>query len=102
MGSENFSRDDSGSQPAWHTEPSPSTKLVERIAARAEIASDDLEPLYETIDPDALDALFVPRTDGSDRPGGQVTFTYAGYSVTVTSDRPAVRIDVDPLDEHRE
>jgi hypothetical protein len=102
MGSEDFSRDDSSSQPAWHTESSPSTEIVERIAARAEVSSDDLEPLYEAIDPEALNALFAPRTNGSDRTGGQVTFTYAGYTVTVTSDRRAVRIDIEPLDEHRE
>ncbi|WP_227355880.1 HalOD1 output domain-containing protein [Haladaptatus salinisoli] len=102
MESGDFTRDDSESHPAWHTEPPPSTTIVERIAARAEVSSDDLEPLYAAIDPDALDALFAPRPNGSDRTGGQVTFTYAGYAVTVTSDRSGVSIEIDPLDEHRE
>lgn len=37
-------------------------------------------PLYEAIDPDALDNLF------RDRNTGEVTFTYLEYKITVTSD----------------
>ncbi|WP_458188208.1 HalOD1 output domain-containing protein [Haladaptatus sp. NG-WS-4] len=41
-----------------------------------------LEPLYDWINPDALDALF--RTTGKRTPGtGTVTFAYCGYEVTV-------------------
>lgn len=45
---------------------------------------DMLEPLYNTIDPDALDALFSSRTGTSTR-SGTVTFTHAGYEVTVSA-----------------
>jgi hypothetical protein len=38
------------------------------------------EPLYEAIDPDALDALF----EGHNSSNGVVTFSYCGYDVTVT------------------
>lgn len=42
------------------------------------------QPLNDSIDPDALDALFAPRHDGSPREGdGFVTFTSNGYRVTV-------------------
>lgn len=37
-------------------------------------------PLYDAIDPEALDNLFHDRTDG------EVTFTYLDYEITVTSD----------------
>ncbi|WP_049970101.1 HalOD1 output domain-containing protein [Haladaptatus cibarius] len=51
-------------------------------------ASDDdlsaLEPLYEAIDPDALDALIgsIEDSSGSD---GSVTFDYSDHEVTVKS-----------------
>jgi len=45
-------------------------------------AGQSLDPLYETIDPGALDALFRDRTD--DPPAtGTVEFVYCGYDVTV-------------------
>lgn len=40
-------------------------------------------PLFETIDPDALNALFSPTNNGDTRTGS-VTFTHDGYEVTVT------------------
>ena len=42
-----------------------------------------LTPLFETIDPDALNALFSPTHNGDTRTGS-VTFTHDGYEVTVT------------------
>ena len=42
-----------------------------------------LTPLFETIDPDALNALFSPTHSGDTRTGS-VTFTHDGYEVTVT------------------
>jgi hypothetical protein len=45
--------------------------------------ADLFEPLYETIDPDALDALF---RDADDEPrSGVIEFAYSGYEVTVRS-----------------
>lgn len=41
-----------------------------------------LDPLYDVVDPDALDALFR-RSDPGGRSSGTVTFTYSGYEVTV-------------------
>lgn len=45
-----------------------------------------LEPLYEVVDPDALDQLFQPKADGTPRPGGELTFTYSGCEVIVRAD----------------
>lgn len=41
-------------------------------------------PLYEAIDPDALDSLFRP--DGTPRTDGRVRFSYYGYEITVHAD----------------
>lgn len=57
-----------------------SGSVLREIAAREGTDPADLPvPLYEAIDPDALDSLF--RADG-----GRVTFTYYRYTVTVESD----------------
>ena len=42
-------------------------------------------PLYDVIDPDALDNLFSDKHDGSPRTGGKVVFTILNYEVTVQS-----------------
>lgn len=42
-----------------------------------------LTPLYETIDPDALSALFDSNDGDGVRTGG-ITFTHDGYQVTAT------------------
>lgn len=69
----------------------PSRAVVSTVAAVsgrsvvAEESPDRDEPtgplpsLYDAVDPDALDALF----DGGRRRDVSVTFTYAGYEVTV-------------------
>ncbi|ODR79411.1 hypothetical protein BG842_06945 [Haladaptatus sp. W1] len=73
-----------------------STVIAETIATHKGIDPADLEPLYKTIDPDALDALFAPQNDGTARTTGQITFTHAGYETTVKSDRT---VTVEPIDE---
>ncbi|SIR82207.1 HalOD1 output domain-containing protein [Natronorubrum thiooxidans] len=44
-----------------------------------------LTPLFETIDPDALNALFSSTHSGAAR-NGTITFTHDGYEVTATSE----------------
>lgn len=60
----------------------PSRAVVEMVAATENVDQTDLPPLYEAIDPDALDKLFESRSD--DRTPMEVTFTYYGHEVTVT------------------
>jgi hypothetical protein len=65
---------------------SVSRAVVEQVAAAEGIDPVDITvPLFEVIDPDALDSLF--SSDGQPLPGdGKVTFGYHGYRVTVSSD----------------
>ncbi|ELY42022.1 HalOD1 output domain-containing protein [Natronorubrum sulfidifaciens] len=49
------------------------------------VGIDSLTPLFETIDPDALNALFSSTYSGTSRTG-TITFTHDGYEVTATSD----------------
>ena len=73
-----------------------STVIAETIANHKGVDPVDIEPLYTTIDPEALDALFAPRNDGTARTAGRITFTHAGYEITVNSDRTAT---VEPIDD---
>lgn len=59
-----------------------STAVTEAVRAGSETALTDLPPLYDAIDPDALNAMFSGR--GTD---GWVKFRYAGHVVTVHADR---------------
>lgn len=62
-------------------ERSPSSVVVSAVAAVADVAVAELPPLYERVDPDALDELFA----GGGGPG-RAAFRYAGYVVAVTAD----------------
>lgn len=60
----------------------PSQAVVEVLAAIADRELTDLVPLYEVVDPDALDDLLANGTKRGDR---QVTFTYRDHDVTTQS-----------------
>lgn len=75
------------------TEPSIAFLILKAITAREEVDSDDCPPLYDVIDPDALDNLFAPTQAGSER-HGKIAFQYCGYRVTVFGDRT---ISLDPV-----
>lgn len=68
-------------------EVSPSESVIESVAAREGVDPMELDvPLYDAVDPDALDALVRTGNDEQNRPPIQVSFTYHGYDVTVSSD----------------
>jgi len=58
----------------------PSSGVVFAMAERTGQRAVDLDPLAESVDPDALDRLFA--TD----PQREVTFSYLGRPVTVTNE----------------
>lgn len=70
-----------------------SVAIVDAVTTQENISEKELDPLYEFIDPDALDSLFLPRSAGTDRSIGSVRFHYNGYWVTVTAD-PEIEIEV--------
>lgn len=59
-----------------------STTVVRRVANEAGVEPTALPPLYEWIDPDALDALFASRPGGKDR-SGRIEFPYLDYEIAV-------------------
>ena len=60
--------------------------VIDTISSATGTDPCELPPLSDAIDPDALNALFSDRTTN-----GWVRFRYAGYDVTVGSDR-SIRI----------
>ena len=63
--------------------PSVVVPLVVAVATGRDL--DDLPPLYDRVDPDALDALFADRPTGESRPNGHITFPYSDVEVTLAA-----------------
>lgn len=59
----------------------PSETVVSSVATHRGVDPVALPPLYDTLDPDALDALFASACGD-----GQVTFEYAGCTVECAGD----------------
>ena len=66
--------------------------VLTAVAEREDTSPTTLDPLYDVIDPDALNGLFAPTETGTPRAPGRVVFSYCGYEVTVSSDG-SVRVD---------
>lgn len=66
---------------------SPSERLVHTVAEQTNTDPLELPPLYDTIDPDALDALLTTLE------GGNIEFQYAGHAVRLESDGDVHLID---------
>lgn len=65
----------------------PSTAIVEAIAEYKGIDPLELEqPLYEVVDPDALDVLFTQSGNGKSPSVDSVNFAYDGCMVRVSGD----------------
>ena len=70
---------------ATQRDGSTATRVLHTLAEKTDTPSSDLPPLYEAIDPEALNALVEsarrePATDLS------LTFQFHGHRVVVTSD----------------
>jgi len=63
-----------------------SRRVVEAVAEAEGVDPTDLEPLYGTVDPDALDTLLQPRVDAAgDPPVEEVKLRYQGHEVRITA-----------------
>lgn len=73
---------DTGTRTTLNEHGTPSTAVIYAIAEREGVDPTDLDrPLYEVLDPEAMDALFSE----SDSSVGQLQFRYLGYEVRLTS-----------------
>lgn len=70
-----------------------SGSLVEALGRALEDRFADTPPVYDVVDPDALNALFDARPDGTPRVDGVVSFTYRDYAFAVDAVECEVRVD---------
>ena len=71
----------------------PSHVVVAAMADARDCEMHELSPLYETIDPGALDDLFGHRHDGTPRTEGRVEFVHGDCEVVVEPDHVLVFCD---------
>ncbi|WP_254766136.1 HalOD1 output domain-containing protein [Salinilacihabitans rarus] len=81
---------DESTDAVYETTVGPDERASVCVAVAAAAASgrpvDELGPLYDVVDPDALDAL-VAHTGRTDAPGEQlVAFPYEGFEVQLRGD----------------
>lgn len=67
-----------------------STTVVTAVARARGVDPTDLPPLYEHIDPEALDALVTHDVSRARQANLEITFAFAEYGVTVRSDGEVV------------
>lgn len=82
----------------WHdslSADSISTTVITAVARAAAVDPTELPPLFEYIDPDALDKLAGDDFGMPSRFTGYLTFDYDSYSVTVHGDGEIVVTELD-------
>jgi hypothetical protein len=83
-------------------ESHPSVSVTELVVTAVSDAEDcdplALSPLWDVIDPEALDGLFAPTRHNTARVG-HIEFVYAGYGVSVAADGDgSVSVSLEALD----
>lgn len=69
----------------WSEDGGVETTIIDAITELEGMAWEECPPLYEAVDPEALNALFHPGPNGLARMDGLVSFHYAGYVISIRS-----------------
>lgn len=75
------------------------TAVVSAVASTTDSRIEELPPLYDVIDPDALNGVFERRPNAPSQSGVRVTFSIADCTVTVTDGSVTVVPSSDPAAE---
>lgn len=92
---------DASTQPLTRHSKPLCEQVVAAVADAADTSSCELDPLYEVVNPEALNHLFAPTYEGGTRSDGRVTFEYAGHEVLIHSTGDVTVSPVDVSDEQR-
>lgn len=68
----------------------PSTAVVETVSIATDTDPATIEPLYESVDPDALDEFIRSHGTSSIDSDTTASFTFAGYTVSIRSNGTVV------------
>lgn len=79
----------------WSSTP-PLIAVVETVSAAVDRDVMETEPLYESVDPDALESLVRRTGADGDGVGLSISFAYSGHQVTVHGNGDVV-VRPDPL-----
>lgn len=64
----------------------PSTAIIEALAIATDCKPQELDPLYDSVDPDAVNTLVRSNASKSTDSISTISFTHAGHDVTIHSD----------------
>jgi hypothetical protein len=78
------------------TDESISTAVVRAVGAVEGRDATSLPALADVLDPDALDALFGARSEGTPRSGARLTFVYSKCRITVDNGEYLTLQSIDP------
>ncbi|RQG86101.1 hypothetical protein EA462_17255 [Natrarchaeobius halalkaliphilus] len=67
----------------WNEGDSLANAIVSAIATLSGRTPDEMERLYDRIDPDSLEAIFEPTNGTTNRADGTLSFRLEGYAVIV-------------------
>ena len=67
----------------WESDVSLSTTIVSTITDLSGREPEELDRLYDRIDPDSLETIFEPANGSTHRNGGRVSFQLDAYAITV-------------------
>ncbi|XVH31967.1 HalOD1 output domain-containing protein [Haloferacaceae archaeon DSL9] len=67
----------------WESESSLSETILSAVAASTGQSIFNLDPLYDVLDPEAVDSLLTPRPNGEARPHISLRFEYQSHIITV-------------------
>ena len=70
----------------WSGDVPLSTTILSLVTKATGLAPEELAPLNDIVDPDALDNLFAPRGCGTARPAGAVSFEFEDLHVSIGRD----------------
>lgn len=71
----------------WESDENLATVIIDAVAAITNTEPEDIGPLYEVIDLEALEQVFVPTpTRTRSHPTSQLSFSLTDCAVTVSSD----------------
>lgn len=80
----------------WWADQPLSTAVVEAVATVTNTPVTEIDPLYEVVDPDALNDLYEPTSNGTSQRNGYVSFSLQECDVTVFA---GGRIELGPPDD---